>query len=117
MIKTSIISLALLSTIGSAANAQPKYQANEDYPAAALAVGAQGTAGFEIVVGKNGFPKSCRITQLAGHPDLDNATCEMMMRRGKFHPKLNDTGEPIEFTYSNRMRWEIPDTAQTSKSK
>ncbi|MDZ3831463.1 MAG: TonB family protein [Sphingopyxis sp.] len=117
MIRHSIISFGLFCTISSVAYAQPKYQANETYPAAALAAGAQGTAAFEIVVGKNGQPKSCRITQSAGHPDLDNATCEIMMRRGKFHPKLDDAGEPIEFTYNNRMRWEIPDTTQAAKSK
>lgn len=103
-----MIALCLSLVIGDGVEARPKYQTNDDYPAAALAAGAQGTAFFEILVGKDGLPKSCRITQSAGHSDLDTASCELVMRRARFHPQINETGDPIEFLYSNRIRWEIP---------
>ncbi|OWR01111.1 TonB family protein [Sphingopyxis witflariensis] len=117
MINRSIILFGLFFATSNAAYAQSKFQTYGDYPAAALAAGAQGTARYEILVGKDGRPKSCRITESTGHPDLDTSTCELMMQRGRFHPKRDEAGKPVEFTYTNQVRWRIPDESKISKSE
>lgn len=79
-----------------------------DYPSRALREERTGTTGFRVTVGTNGRVESCTITSSSGHPDLDEATCKNVSRRARFRPALQN-GEEVQGTYSNRIRWVIPD--------
>jgi periplasmic protein TonB len=82
--------------------------ATNDYPASALSQEREGTSAFRLLVGKDGRSKSCVITSSSGHKDLDSATCAALMRRARFNPALDENGNPIESSYANRVRWQIP---------
>ena len=86
-----------------------RWETNDDYPDAARRVGAQGDAEFSVLVGTDGKPKECRVTKSAGHPALDTATCDLIMRRARFNPAKDESGKPKEFYYANRVRWRMPD--------
>ncbi|MEW9854800.1 energy transducer TonB [Novosphingobium sp. M1R2S20] len=79
----------------------------DDYPQRALREERTGTTGFRVTVGTDGRVVDCQITSSSGSPDLDEATCKNVTRRARFKPALQN-GEPVQGTYSNRIRWEIP---------
>jgi len=79
-----------------------------DYPSRALQQEREGTTGFSVTIGTDGRVIDCQITQSSGHADLDAATCTNVKRRARFEPALRD-GQPVQGSYSNRVRWQIPD--------
>lgn len=79
-----------------------------DYPSRALREDRAGTTGFRVTVDTNGRVVDCQITSSSGHADLDEATCKNVSRRARFKPAL-ENGQEVQGTYSNRVRWVIPD--------
>ena len=68
-----------------------------------------GTARFAVTVGTNGRVTDCRIVSSTGHEALDAATCKLVKQRAKFAPARNGAREKIAGTYTNAIRWELPD--------
>jgi len=90
------------------ANDIARWATTNDYPSIALKREEQGVSRFRVVVGTDGKVKSCEITTSSGSPQLDDATCKLVTRRAKFEPATNDAGERIMGTYSNAVRWQLP---------
>ena len=82
---------------------------NADYPAAAMRDEREGTSGFRLTIGADGLPERCEITSSSGHPDLDTTTCRLVMERARFRPGRDENNKRVGGTYSNRIRWQIPD--------
>lgn len=80
-----------------------------DYPARALREEREGTTGFRVTVGTNGRVTNCSVTRSSGHADLDEATCRNITRRARFTPATDGNGQPTTDTYSNAIRWVIPE--------
>ena len=80
-----------------------------DYPATALRDEHEGTTGFRLTIGPDGLPQRCEVTASSGHVELDDATCRLVMQRARFATRRDDKGVRIGGTYSNRVRWQIPD--------
>jgi len=68
-----------------------------------------GTARFRLEVGANGRVESCTITASSGHADLDKATCALIAQRARFEPATDETGAKVTGSYSNSVRWELPE--------
>lgn len=93
--------------------AQPKgnpgsWATTNDYPSRALREERSGTTGFRVTVGADGRVVDCQVTSSSGHADLDQATCQNVTRRARFKPAMED-GQPVQGSYSNRIRWVIPE--------
>lgn len=73
------------------------------YPMAALRAEQQGRVGFSLTVNPSGMVVACRVTQPSGFPALDNGTCDLMMRRARFHP----TGANGNLTYEGVINWRL----------
>ncbi|UUL82753.1 energy transducer TonB [Sphingomonas qomolangmaensis] len=83
---------------------------NDDYPPAARRAEAEGRVSVSVTVGTNGRVTACRVTSSSGNSDLDNTTCRLAERRGRFSPALDDAGNPIQATYSlPGIRWQLED--------
>ena len=80
----------------------------EDYPSADLRAENQGTTGFQLDVGGDGKVTNCTVTSSSGFPSLDSKACQMLMRRARFTPAKDSSGNGIAQTYRNRVRWQIP---------
>lgn len=96
-----------------ASRASPKgnpgsWATTNDYPSRALREEREGTTGFRVTVGGDGRVASCDVTSSSGHADLDQAACANITRRARFTPAKDSAGNPIQDTYSNRVRWVIP---------
>lgn len=79
-----------------------------DYPTAALREQREGNTAFRLTVQPDGRVSECLITGSSGSPDLDQATCSLVMRRAMFRPALDARGRPTQGSYSSRVRWVIP---------
>ncbi len=79
-----------------------------DYPQRALREERAGTTGFRVTVGADGRVVDCTVTSSSGSPDLDDATCKNVTRRARFKPAM-ENGVAVQSTYSNRIRWVIPE--------
>ncbi|OYW50661.1 MAG: energy transducer TonB [Novosphingobium sp. 12-62-10] len=93
--------------------AQPKGRPGEwvttnDYPSRALREDKEGVTGFRLTVGTDGKVQDCQITRSSGTPELDDATCANLRRRGRFNVATDGDGKPTTGTYSSSVRWQIP---------
>jgi protein TonB len=98
---------------GATSGVQPKgnpgtWATDADYPQRALREEKAGTATFRVTVGTDGRVVDCVITGSSGSPELDDATCKNVSRRARFKPAM-ENGQPVQSTYSNRIRWVIPE--------
>ncbi len=76
-----------------------------DYPSRALREEREGTTSFRVTIDDRGRVANCEVTASSGHADLDAATCKNVTRRARFRKPSDGYGN----TYSNRVRWVIPD--------
>lgn len=90
-------------------NDASRWVVTDDYPAKALREGAEGIAGFRVVVGSDGRVDACEITSSSGNPQLDEATCKNVTRRARFEPATDGNGQKVVGSYSSTVRWQIPD--------
>lgn len=81
----------------------------DDYPSRALREDREGVTRFRVTVGADGEVQSCDVVGSSGHADLDDATCKLVSRRARFKPATDGNGEPTTGSYSNAVRWQIPD--------
>ena len=64
----------------------------DDYPAAASAAEAQGTAQATLTIGPDGRVVGCNLIRSTGNGALDSATCNILRRRAKFTPARDSNG-------------------------
>lgn len=80
----------------------------EDYPAAALRNGEQGTTRFRLTVGANGRVSDCVITTSSGSSSLDLATCRILRSRVRFTPAQDRNGNPTSDIVQESVTWRLP---------
>jgi protein TonB len=81
----------------------------DDYPQSAIRNEEQGTTAVKLTIGPDGRVSDCAITASSGSSSLDNATCNILRRRARFTPAKDQAGNPISDSYSQRIRWELPE--------
>jgi protein TonB len=81
---------------------------SNDYPSRALREEREGVTRFRVTVGADGRITGCSVTGSSGHPDLDEATCSLVSRRGRFNPAKDGEGQPTTDSWSSAVRWQIP---------
>lgn len=82
---------------------------DDDYPPEAKRAGQQGRVAVLLTIATNGMVRDCRITSTSGSASLDEATCRLAMRRGRFFPRIGSDGSPVEYTYPLATRWALSD--------
>lgn len=82
---------------------------NDDYPSAAMREGAQGVTAFRLDIGPDGKATNCTVTSSSGSSLLDDTACRLLVRRARFSPAKDVDGNPMPASYSNRVRWQIPE--------
>jgi TonB family protein len=81
---------------------------NEDYPAAALRAGEQGTARVQLAVGADGRVTGCSIIKSSGSATLDQTTCRIMERRAWYTPAKDTEGNAVASTTEVSFTWSLP---------
>jgi protein TonB len=93
--------------------AQPKgnpanWATSDDYPSRALREDREGVTRVSVVVGPDGKIASCQVTGSSGHADLDDTTCKLISKRGRFKPPMDGDGNATTGSWSTSIRWVIP---------
>jgi protein TonB len=86
-----------------------RWVTTQDYPAASLRRGSEGTTHFRVVVGSDGRVDACEVTRSSGDVQLDAAVCKNVERRARFEPATDGNGQKAVGTYTSRVTWQIPD--------
>lgn len=90
-------------------NDAARWVVTDDYPSRALREGAEGVAGFRVVVGSDGKVDACEITNSSGNAELDAATCRNVSRRARFDAATDGNDQKVVGSYASQVRWQIPD--------
>lgn len=85
-----------------------RWVTTNDYPSRSLREEEEGVTTVTLTVGTNGRVQSCAISRSSGHSRLDDATCKNMQRRARFRPATDSSGNEVVGTYSQSVRWQIP---------
>jgi len=80
----------------------------DDYPPGALRDQREGVTKIAYVINEQGRIDSCNVTGSSGSPDLDDTSCRLMLRRGRFSTALDQSGRPIKSSGTRNVRWQIP---------
>lgn len=80
----------------------------DNYPPAAIRAGAQGRVVASLTVGADGRVSACTVTSSSGNSDLDSTTCRIARSRVRFTPARDDSGAPMQSTYTLPVRWVLP---------
>ncbi|WP_052730557.1 energy transducer TonB [Sphingomonas sp. SRS2] len=76
-----------------------------DYPPPAFRQTRGGVTAFELTFSAEGKPMRCVIAHSSGWDDLDKATCDLLLVRGRVKPALDSQGHPAIFVYRSSHRW------------
>lgn len=78
------------------------------YPVAALRRDQEGAVVPQLLVGRDGVPRDCRILQSSGFAELDAGSCELALQM-RFARPLDEDGRNVEASYGVRLLWQIAD--------
>lgn len=76
-----------------------------DYPRSAKRARAGGTVLIRYMVGVDGRPSGCTITQSSGNRDLDETTCRLIEQRFRYEPARDAEGRPVPDMQAGRHIW------------
>lgn len=96
-IKTSAKPVQKLATLFSSA----------DYPFEALRNGEFGRAKVRISIDISGKPTECSLTRSSGSKTIDEKTCRVLMKKGRFNPAMGADGKPLPSLYITSATWLI----------
>ncbi|MBV7258491.1 energy transducer TonB [Erythrobacter crassostreae] len=82
-----------------------KIQAN--YPTYLLKEMAQSTVGVRVQINPEGRATFCEVLQHSGPAGFNDAACLAMIRYSRFHPAINEDGDPVWGTYQTRVTYRI----------
>lgn len=81
---------------------------NDDYPPSALRDERQGTSRIAWQINEQGRVENCQVTESSGSPDLDQAACNLITRRGRYTPAKDQNGNAMRSSASRAVRWVVP---------
>lgn len=81
----------------------------DDYPDASIRAEEQGVTQVRYEINEQGrvTPGSCQVTASSGFDRLDRRTCELVERRFRFNPAMQN-GQPVKESRAQSVRWQIP---------
>jgi TonB family protein len=85
------------------------YFSADDYPAAAVRAGEEGTVGFHLDIGADGTVSGCTVTRSSGSAALDAATCAILTARVHYTSARDARGRATTGSDEGRVTWRLPD--------
>lgn len=76
-----------------------------DYPKSAKKLRKKVRVKFKVLVNPEGKPIGCKITSSSGNTELDDKTCELLLKRSRYKPARNGNSEPVADYYNSRIIW------------
>ena len=82
-----------------------RWLASHDFPVGLLFAGNNGIVHFRLDVNEQGKVTGCHIQVETKPVGFATTTCELLTKRAKFSPALNQQGQAIRSYYVNTVRW------------
>jgi len=98
----------VISQAASAKGNPSSWVSPEDYPPSAQREERQGSVGIGFTINEQGRIDNCHVTSSSGSPDLDDATCRLVTRRGRYSPAKDAAGNPTKQSAALRFKWVLP---------
>ena len=89
----------------------------DDYPPELIKRNVQGTVGFTLAVNDEGHVDSCVVTQSSGSLELDNRTCELLLRRARFFPAVDVGKRVVASQFISSVKWAVPVDAPVASTR
>lgn len=86
---------------------EPIYLRTGDYPEESIKRGEEGTVFFTVSLNIDGLTTACNVDKSSGYGSLDKKTCELILRRGQYRPKIDANGNAVPSTRSNSISWKL----------
>lgn len=112
-----LLVMALLAAQAQAANGQVAVEAkprgtspwilNDDYPVQDARRHHEGTVEYRLHIDTSGRAVKCDVLASSGFAGLDDSTCVLLMRRGRFDPARDAAGAAVESDRSGRFTWRL----------
>ncbi|MDX5983231.1 TonB family protein [Sphingomonas echinoides] len=80
----------------------------DDYPPSALSSGEAGRVVVQLHISPDGRVDDCRVSLSSGFVDLDAMTCRLLIRRARYSPGQDASGNPVGATATQSVVWNIP---------
>lgn len=80
-----------------------------DYPEEALRLREYGITSIVLQVTAQGSISACAVTESSGSPTLDRKTCAVYVKRARFTPATDATGQPIAAEFRAGTSWGVED--------
>jgi protein TonB len=71
-------------------------QGPADYPPEAMKNGSEGDVVADLTISPEGRVSACKVIQSSGHQVLNDATCDLLIKRARFKPATDANGRPAE---------------------
>lgn len=81
----------------------------DDFPSEALGKGQSGTVGVLFWVEANGRVSTCQVIESSASTVLEQATCNIVKRRGRFTAATDAAGKAVRAPSFTRISWMLPD--------
>ena len=75
------------------------------YPPQAKREKLEGTVGISLTINHQGRATSCEVIRSSGHPVLDQAACNSMVKHARFDPALDKEGKPTTGVFRTKITW------------
>lgn len=82
-----------------------RWVTNDDYPAASVSAREQGSVDVRLDIDATGDIAACTVLRSSKFPRLDQRTCEVLRKRGRYEPARLADGTPTASLAFLRFRW------------
>jgi TonB family protein len=79
-----------------------------DYPREAIGRNESGTVVIRLMVEIDGRISDCSVVLSSGHPQLDDRSCSVALRRARGYPAIGPDGNPVASPMTSGVRWVLP---------
>lgn len=82
---------------------------SDDYPPDALRNNWQGSVQIAWTIDEVGEVRDCKVMESSGYAVLDEAACNLIIRRAHYWPALDKSGRPVASQSRRRVIWRLAD--------
>lgn len=80
----------------------------DDYPPISQRDEEEGVVEVRLRVDPDGQVVTCTITATSGWTELDQQSCQLLGKRARFAPALDEKGRAVSSDWTQRVRWQLP---------
>lgn len=110
LVTISLLALAALPSGGKAVGDAAHWLHAADFPSTEWLKAA--VTQYDLMTDDGGRPTLCVVTATSGSPTVDNVACNSLMKRARYTPARDASGQALPQAIRGRLEWHPDSTAQ-----